>query len=59
MTNVQHPTSAPAVGNMSAGFTGAARMLTSTQPHSSVAGIQGLTLLHYSAQRKRFLWDRG
>jgi len=23
------------------------------------ASAQGLTLLHFSAQRKRFLWDRG
>ena len=23
------------------------------------AGLQGLTLVHFSAQHKRFLWDRG
>ena len=28
-------------------------------PAPATACIQGLTLLHFSAQRKRFLWDRG
>ena len=26
---------------------------------SSLALAQGLTLVHFSAQRKRFLWERG
>jgi len=31
---------------------------TST-PHAATSAAQGLTLVHVSAQRKRFLWDRG
>ena len=27
--------------------------------HAAVEARQGLTLVHFPAQRKRFLWDRG
>jgi len=27
--------------------------------HDADTSIQGLTLVHFSAQRQRFLWDRG
>ena len=28
-------------------------------PLELASSVQGLTLVHFSAQRKRFLWDRG
>ena len=30
-----------------------------TMPSSTAAFVQGLTLVHFSVQRKRFVWDRG
>jgi len=30
-----------------------------TRPARSTPSNQGLTLVHFSAQRERFLWDRG
>ena len=30
-----------------------------TAAHQVQAGEQGLTLVHFSAQLERFLWDRG
>jgi len=35
------------------------RSYTCTLPSLVTAAKQGLTLLHFSAQLKRFLWDRG
>ena len=65
-SNIQQ---APASGNVSAAllydgvrvlnFTASAALAAGASVTYSAHGRQGLTLLHFSAQRKRFLWDRG
>jgi len=49
-----------AAGNIWQAGPGPHRMhLGSARAASVSTGSQGLTLVHFSAQRKRFLWDRG
>jgi len=56
----------PTEGGLAAASTAARELSTVVMPAfamlmvcCSMASWQGRTLVHYSAQRKRFLWDRG
>ena len=48
---VAHPPASPSWSK--------ATMLMSRSTLASAASFQGLTLVHFSAQLKRFLWDKG